>query len=705
MDIADEQQAGVIVEASSAAPAPVQQLDPYALASIGARLKSLFQQYENDRRLIEERWLRNLRQYLGVYDPEILSQLSPTRSRAYPKVTRVKVISVLSRIMNLMFPGNERNWEIKASPSPDMSPEDVQQAVMEALKKQQEAGLPPTLDDLTVKYAVQRLADERAKTLAELLDDQLQELGGDQTQDYVALNHKVAQSGILYGLGLLRGPFLRTEERTSWQLDPMTGRPAPTVTTVYKPQFEFLPVWDFYPDMTAKTLLQMDGYFIRLVMSRAQVKALSRRPDFMAPQITRYLTQHTTGNYQPKTFETQLREIGVKAGVNETRPDTGRYEILVWNGTMSGSDLKQCGVEVAPGQETEDLEAEIWMLDGTIIKAEINAWRRMGVSVRTIHPFLFDEDDTSPVGNGLPTVIRDSQMSIAASTRMLLDNASVVCGPNIEVNVDLMAPGVDVSDIRAYKVWEREGTGAEASMPAVRNIPIDAHMDELLKLIETFMRFSDLETFVGPATGGDMERGFSEPMRTAAGASMLRGDAALPFKDIVRRFDAFTQSVITSLVQFNRRFNPHKAPTGDYNVIARGATSLIAKEIRGIQIDQLAATLSPDERIHVDERKLVEQRFAVRDLTDLLVSPDEAERRKASAAQQASEMAEMQKSLMEAERRKTLADAFKGIAQGQKNAANADAATAQSALKLLDAGMPPEQNGMGGNTAPGGAGE
>lgn len=702
MDMMETPQDTVMVGETPAAPAPVRQLDPRALEMIGTRLKSLFQQYESDRRLIEERWLRNLRQYLGVYDPEILSQLSATRSRAYPKVTRIKVISVLSRIMNLMFPGNERNWSLKASPSPDMSPEDVAQAVQQALAKQQEAGLPPTLNDTTVRHAVQRLADERADALSQLLDDQLQELGGDQTMDYVALNHKVAQSGIMYGLGMLRGPFLRTEERTTWQMDPLTGQPAPVVTTSYKPQFEFLPVWDFYPDMTAKTLLQMDGYFIRLVMSRAQVKALSRRPDFFKSQITTFLAQHTTGNYQPKSYETQLREIGVKSGVNEQRPDSGRYEVLVWNGTMSGTDLMKCGVAVEPGQETEDLEAEIWMLDGTIIKAEINAWRRMGMSVRTIHPFLFDEDDTSPVGNGLPSVIRDSQMSIAAATRMLLDNASVVCGPNIEVNVDLIAPGVDVSDIRAYKVWEREGTGADASMPAVRNIPIDAHMDELLKIVETFMRFADLETFVGPATGGDMERGFSEPMRTAAGASMLRGDAALPFKDIVRRFDAFTQSVITSLVQFNRRFNPHKAPAGDYNVIARGATSLIAKEVRGIQIDQLAATLSPDERVHVDERKLVEQRFAVRDLTDLLVPPDEAERRQAAAAQRAAEMEDLQKQSMQAEIRKTAADAFKGIAQGQKNAANADAATAQSALKLLDAGAPREVPPGGGMPRTGG---
>ena len=101
----------------------------------------------------------------------------------------------------------------------------------------------------------------------------------------------------------------------------------------------------------------------------------------------------------------------------------------------------------------------------------------------------------------------------------------------------------------------------------------------------------------------------SEPMRNLGGASMLMGHAALPFKDIIRNFDRFTQSVIQSLVSFNRMLNKDVVKVADYDVIARGATSLIAKELRGQQIDQLVSTLTPEEKIHADMRKLVEARF------------------------------------------------------------------------------------------------
>jgi len=168
---------------------------------------------------------------------------------------------------------------------------------------------------------------------------------------------------------------------------------------------------------------------------------------------------------------------------------------------------------------------------------------------------------------------------------------------------------------------------------------------------------------------------------------MIRGDAALPFKDIVRHFDSFTQSILESLVQFNRKFNPRQTPEGDYNVIARGATSLVAKEIRGIQMDQLAQTLQPEEKLHVDDRKWVKARFAARDLTDMLVSEEVADRRKTAQDQQAAQAAQQQAAQMEATIRQTLADAFKNIAQGQKNAANADATAIETALDLLERGM------------------
>jgi hypothetical protein len=119
------------------------------LGTLSHTYKTRFTRYESDRRLAEQRWLRNLRQYMGVYDPEIERQLQPNRSKAYPRITRVKCISVLSRLMNLMFPGNERNWALQPSPAPDLPQDVIEEAFTQFIQKQQEAGdqLQPNPDD------------------------------------------------------------------------------------------------------------------------------------------------------------------------------------------------------------------------------------------------------------------------------------------------------------------------------------------------------------------------------------------------------------------------------------------------------------------------------------------------------------------------------------------------------------------------------
>jgi len=665
---------------------PTSKLDPSALKALGYNLKHLFDQYRSDRYIQELRWLRNLRQYLGYYDPEVEKELSPERSRAYPKMTRVKVISMLAHIMDLMFPSDDKNWTINARPSPDMTVEDVKQALADAQARDEAQGVKNETDLDYVMAAIQELADKRARELTTEIEDQLQELGGDQSYDYVALVQEVLLSGILYGLGLLKGPYARPVKTTEWSLD-QNGQPVAKTRTAYMPHFEFLTIWEFYPDLAAKRLEESDGYFTRRVMARNQVRELADREEFFGDIIKTYLANHEIGNYRPQEFETELRSMGVKMNVNETKIETTKYEIIIWHGKVDGNELTRAGVEVPPDKRADQIEAEIWMLDGYVIKAMINPWVELGVDVRTIHAFIFDKDDTAPIGFGLPNILRDTQMSISAATRMMLDNASVICGPMLEMNTALLVANQDLTSFGAYKTFYRDDEGPTSQWPAVRELNVDGHLPELENIIELFLRISDIETFSTALTGGDTTGMPTEAMRNAAGASMLMSKASLPFKQIIRNFDRFTMSVIQSLVQFNRQFNPKKAPASEYDVIARGATSLIAKEVRGMQMDTLAQTLTPEDEIYIDRQKLLKARIRVRDLDEVLVSDQELKRRLQSKQQSDSQAAQSQQAWLESQIRLALAGAFKDITQAQKNQAGADATFVEAALHTLEGGL------------------
>lgn len=69
-------------------------------------LNSKFSTYKKDRRQAEIQWMKNIRQYLGQYDDE--GSMSANMSRAYPKQTRVKCVSMKSRLTDLLFPASER---------------------------------------------------------------------------------------------------------------------------------------------------------------------------------------------------------------------------------------------------------------------------------------------------------------------------------------------------------------------------------------------------------------------------------------------------------------------------------------------------------------------------------------------------------------------------------------------------------------------
>jgi hypothetical protein len=667
--------------------APIKVIRGENLTMLAHRLKALFDQYRMERRIAELRWLRNQRQYLGIYDPEIEQAMNPNRSKAYPKITRVKCITVVSHMMNLMFPGNERNWELRPGPPTDISMDDVKQAIAEQQSRDQEAGIQPQpVDADYAMTAVHEMLCDRAEKLSVVIDDQLEELGGDQHYDYIALNREVIQSGVQYGMGLLRGPFAVQHKTVEWSMEEGQDVPMPKAKTSYKPMYEFVRVWDFYPDLTAKTFASMDGYFLRKVMSKSELIKLKKRPDFFADQIDAYLDMHPTGNYQPLEYEWELRVMGVRSNVNDQKPDNQKYEAKVWVGKIDGRMLELCGCDVDEDKVNEQLDAEVWFIGDFIICCKINEWVTLKVDVRTLHPFLYDKDDTSPIGFGLPNAIRDSQMMVSAATRMLLDNASVTCGPNLELNTALLRADQDLTSLRSYRMWYRDDSDVTAQWPAVRNVQIDSHMKELMEIIQLGLRFADTETFVNAANGADPSELPSEPMRTASGASMLRGNAALPFKDMVRGFDSFTQSVLTSIVAFNKVFNPNNDHNGDYNVIARGATSLISKELRGEQADQLAQTLTPEDKIYVDHKKLLNARLKARDMDDIMVSDSEAARRQAAQDQDQEKQEDQQDQMQQAQLRKLLTDGYKNMAAGQKNISAADAATISAFIDMLERG-------------------
>jgi hypothetical protein len=99
--------------------------------SLAIKVRERFKEAESSRKEVEQRWLKDLRQYRGQYDPDVLSRIHPNRSKAFIRITRNKVKTVDSRLVDLLFPANgDSNWSIKPTTFPQLSPDHLKQIMM-----------------------------------------------------------------------------------------------------------------------------------------------------------------------------------------------------------------------------------------------------------------------------------------------------------------------------------------------------------------------------------------------------------------------------------------------------------------------------------------------------------------------------------------------------------------------------------------------
>lgn len=592
---------------------------------MGNHLRDLFGAYERDRRTLEDRWLLDLRQYRGEYDPNILAQMDKNRSRAFLSLTRAKVKTISSRMTDLLMPvSSDKNWGIEITPVPDLSPEIVQNISQQYLAQ---TGQPLQQDDL--QKMINAEAKARCERMEREMDDQLSEL------KYRDIVRKVILSGNQYGTGVLKGPMVKTSVSQRWLPNPQTGEWVNIKIERKLPYFEFVPIWDIYPDMTATKPEDMKGIFQRHTMPRHQVASLANRKDFNRRAILSYLSAYPDGDTEVKTHENELRNITRDDDTNTvdfTRG--GKYEVLEFWGYFSSDELKREGVDIPEDSENKFFFANIWVIGTLIIKAVISS---IEGAEFLYHFYFYDKDDTSLFGEGIPAVMRDPQRLFNAAIRAMLDNAAISAGPILEVNQELLAPDEDASKLYPFRVFVREGLGSDASSPAVRVYKIPSYTREYMDMINLFMQLTDEITAIPRYLYGDTNQ-VGGAGRTATGLSMLMGAANITLKDQVRNFDeGITKRFINALYHWNMRFNPKEEIKGDYQVIAKGSSSLIGKEVIVENLLKfMQVTSNPEDRIYT-KRSNIYKLFAKSldlDSYDVVEDQEVADQKLAAMAQQ-----------------------------------------------------------------------
>lgn len=591
--------------------------------SLGNSLATKLKGFISSREPIERRMIEDLRQYHGRYDRQteaVMEDPNYKRSKVFANITRSKTNAAISRISDMLFPADDRNWLVQATPVPELS------------EMSKEAGIPEGDEQIdesqhkaNVAQAVLDQAKRKAQQMQREIDDQLTEC-----RYNVEARRMLQQAGIL-GTGVLKGPVNTAKVRRAWRkvTDPATGQSVQVLEmkAETKPAAEWVDVWNFYPDLSANHIGQCEAIFERKFLSRKQLRDLAKAPGYLHDKIREVLEG------APKDFSTsidhleRLREISGVTGV----VDDTRFECWEYHGPIDISDLKACGCDIEDDDVMAENEAVVLFIGEHVIFADLNP---METGDRPYSVWQWEEDECCIFGYGVPYLMRTPQRILNASWRMLMDNSGSSVGPQVAVKRDKVEPANGVWSIEPMKLWYITDPNIPVN-DAFATYDINSHQPELANIINMAEAFADKETNLPMIAQGEM----GTAPDTATGMSMLMNSANTVLRKMVKLFDdEVTKPMITRFYDWNMQFSEDESIKGDFNVDARGSTALMAKELQTQQLMQFgtfyghpafAPILAPKAPAYM--RKIAES---------LRLSPDEV-------VPTDDEIAEMQKKMAE----------------------------------------------------------
>lgn len=622
-----------------------------AFDALGTRLASEFAEAERLRYEPEQRWLTDLRQYRGQYEPKVAETLEG-RSSAFKRLTATKVDTLTALMLDLLFPnGKERNFSVTASAKPEL-PDFKLKALRDALEQ---AANGNALPKDVIQQAIREAAGNAAMKMADVCDDQLSETR------YRRSAKRVLFSGHLYGTGVMKGPLAARETSVSFVWDADKKKYIEKIEAHTRPEYTQVPLWRFYPDMEATEIDDCRYVWEHHRLTKAALLDLANGRGFNKQAIVAYAEANKDGRADQRTYEAELRVIGDKQSA--TLQNAGLYDLFERYGWIDAAELAQCGAEVPADRLHEAVFANIWVLPGgQVIRVQL---LRPG-STYPYYLYQFREDETNIFAEGIAAVMRDDQDMTNAATRAALDNAAITAGPQFVFNTQNLAPNSDYTSIYPFKAWLQ--TKGDDQYSPVKAVELPNYTQPLLKLAEYFQNSADETTMIPRYMAGD--NATQGAAATMGGLSMLLGQGKISIKSLAVNFDeGITRPALTALVAWNMLYHPDPDIKGDYVVVARGASSLVAKEVRAQQAMQFTAGLSPEERKYVKFLPLLREKAVAAEFQDIVMSDQEAKAVDENPqAQQAQQLQQMMQQL--------------AIAKGQAEVANLNA---EAARKQMDA--------------------
>jgi len=368
---------------------------------------------------------------------------------------------------------------------------------------------------------------------------------------------------VTFPAAFIKGPMIRTKKVMKWGASWQ-----PKVEEVIVEDFERVSPYDIFPSPNANTC--QDGYLIhRHQMTRADIESLRSTPSFDQKAIDEVLRLY--GRSGLRELVQSDTERNLLEGRNNTLIGTELIESVEFWGSVSGYMLKEWGMTDV--EDYREYEVNVWMVGSYVIKCVKNP------DPLDRRPYSKASWETIPGafwGLALPEMMTDIQTVCNAAARALANNMGIASGPQVEVSVDRLPDGEDLTKIYPWKIWQTTSDRTGGGKPAVRFYQPNMNADALLAVYQYFQRIADEVTGVPNYIYGSGQA--SGAGRTASGLSMLMENAAKGIKQAILSLDAATTDVIHRLYDHLMIYDDDNSIKGDMQIIPAGVVGTLLKE-------------------------------------------------------------------------------------------------------------------------------
>ncbi len=580
---------------------------------------------------IEAEWLQDEEYYQGIDDAnrsEAMSKpTSPdgrvtisssgskaTRSTVFVKLTRPYVDAAAARVADMLLPTDDRNWDIRPTPIPDligqvdgMAQQPAQQPVQQpepgmlrkmfsSLVGQPSAPAAPLPAAQTIDSA-----EKSAERARQRMDDWLNQCR------YNSELRLVIDDAARMGTGILKGPFPESVRRRA------VVRAMEGIGIVIKeeilPRSRRIDPWNFYPDGSCGEKVQNGKYvFERDDINGRQLKDLIGVPGYIEAAINAVIEE---GPKSPISKQSK-RHDGDKANDKES------YEIWYFHGYLSGEELNaafDCG-NVEGEERFDDAEqypAIVTMVNDQAIKAALSP---LDSGEFPYDVMIWQRRQGSWAGAGVARQMRTSQDGVNAATRNMMDNAGLSSGPILIIDQSKIKPADGDWTLRPRKVFlTTDNYDGSNVRDAITWVNITALQQELMSIIQFWMQRAEDETGLPMIMQGQI----GKAPDTVGGMQMLNNNASGVLRRIARAFDdRITEPHIGRYYEWLLLHGTDDGEKGDFIIDARGSSALVERDAQAQYLMQMVG-LSGNPAFGLDPEKVMaeilkSQRFSVKNL-------------------------------------------------------------------------------------------